>query len=66
MKIAYQGRSEETDAANVRALLEGKGVDMARAVVEFNGEAYGAGADLSALRIADGAEVNVFQIVAGG
>lgn len=66
MKIVYQGRPEDTDAGNVKTLLEGKGVDLARAVVEFNGEAYGGNADFSALRLAEADEVNVFHIVAGG
>ena len=66
MKINYQGNDEETAATTVAAFLAGKGVNAKTAIVEYGGEIYGADSDLSALPLADGAELNVFNIVSGG
>ena len=66
MKIRYQGRCEETSAATVAAFLEEKGVGAKTAIVEYGGEIYGADRDLAALPLAEGAELNVFNIVSGG
>ncbi len=66
MKILYQGKEAETDAATVAAFLAGKGVNAKTAIVEYGGEIYGADSNLSALPLADGAELNVFNIVSGG
>ncbi|MGN0852755.1 MAG: hypothetical protein ACI4Q3_05210 [Kiritimatiellia bacterium] len=66
MKIVYQGRSRETNAAHVKAYLEEAGVDLSRALVEYRGEVYAPGADLESLRLEAGAELNVFNVVAGG
>ena len=66
MKINYQGNDEETTATTVAAFLEGKGVNAKTAIVEYDGEIYGADSDLSAVPLTDGAELNVFNIVSGG
>ena len=66
MDIVYQGKPEETSAATVAAFLAEKGVDAKTAIVEYGGEIYAGGRDLSALALADGAELNVFNIVSGG
>ena len=66
MKIKYQGNDEETAAATVAAFLAGKGVNAKTAIVEYDGEIYGADSDLAALSLTDGAELNVFNIVSGG
>ena len=66
MKIQYQGNEEKTTATTVAAFLAGKGVNAKTAIVEYGGEIYGAEADLSALPITEGAELNVFNIVSGG
>ena len=66
MKIKYQGNDEETAATTVEAFLAGKGVNAKTAIVEYGGEIYGAEADLSALPLNEGAELNVFNIVSGG
>lgn len=66
MKIKYQGNEEETSATNVAEVLAGKGVVAKTAIVEYGGEIYGADSDFSALVLADGAELNVFNIVSGG
>lgn len=66
MKIKYQGNEEETSATNVAEVLAGKGVVAKTAIVEYDGEIYGVEADLSALPINEGAELNVFNIVSGG
>ena len=66
MKIKYQGNDEETAAATVAAFLAEKGVNAKTAIVEYGGEIYGAEADLSAVQLTDGAELNVFNIVSGG
>ena len=66
MKIKYQGNEEETTATTVSALLAEKGVNAKTAIVEYDGEIYGAESDLAALSLTDGAELNVFNIVSGG
>ena len=66
MKIKYQGNDEETAATTVAAFLAGKGVNAKTTIVECDGEIYGAEADLSALPLNEGAELNVFNIVSGG
>ena len=66
MKIKYQGNDEETAATTVAAFLAGKGVNAKTAIVEYDGEIYGADSDLAALPLTDGAELNVFNIVSGG
>ena len=66
MTIRYQGNDEETTTTTVAAFLAEKGVHAKTAIVEYGGEIYGAEADLSALPITEGAELNVFNIVSGG
>ena len=66
MRIKYQGNDEETAATTVAAFLAGKGATTKTAIVEYDGEIYGAEADLSALPLTEGAELNVFNIVSGG
>ena len=66
MKIKYQGNDEVTEATTVAAFLAGKGVNTKTAIVEYAGEIYGADSDLATLPLADGAELNVFNIVSGG
>ena len=66
MKIKYQSDYEETEATTVAAFLAGKGVNTKTAIVEYAGEIYGADSDLAALPLADGTELNVFNIVSGG
>ena len=65
MKIKYQGKETETDAANVAAFLAAQGVDAAEAVVELDGEIV-AGDAVAAAALHEGAELNAFRIVAGG
>lgn len=64
--IVYQGRSVETNATRVKEYLEQAGVDLSRALVEYRGEVYAPGADLSPLLLQPDAELNVFNVVAGG
>ena len=66
MKIVYQGKPVETSAASVAAFLDANGVSAATSIVEYRGEIYGVGSDLAGLALEDGAELNVFRIVAGG
>ena len=66
MTIRYQGNDEETTTTTVAAFLAEMGVNAKTAIVEYDGEIYGAEADLSALPINEGAELNVFNIVSGG
>ena len=65
MKIKYQGKETETDAANVAAFLAAQGVDAAEAVVELDGEIV-AGDAVAATSLHEGAALNAFRIVAGG
>lgn len=66
-RIYYQGRSCETDASTVKAFLESRSlIDVSAMLVEYKGEVYGPGFDLSTLTLDPDAELNVFHVVAGG
>ena len=65
MKIKYQGKETETDATSVTAFLSSQGVKAEEAVVELDGEIVAAAA-AGATPLHEGAELNVFRIVAGG
>ena len=65
MKIKYQGKEAETDSTTVAVFLAERGVKPTEAVVEVDGEIVAADA-AAATPIREGAEVNVFRIVAGG
>ena len=66
MKIKYQGEAVDTTAKTVAEFLSAQGVDPAKAIVEYGGEVYAPGADLSALTLVDGASLDVFKMTAGG
>jgi len=66
MKIKYQGEAVDTTAKTVAEFLSARGVDSAKAIVEYGGEVYAPGADLSALELVDGASLDVFKMTAGG
>lgn len=66
MQIVWQGEKTETKAATVAAFLEEKGVPAAQSVVEWNGETYAPGDDLSGLALLEGGRLDAFRIVAGG
>ena len=65
MKVKYQGKETETGADTVAAFLADNGVNVAEAVVELDGEIV-AGDAVAATSLYEGAELNVFRIVAGG
>lgn len=65
MNIRYQGSNAETDAPTVAAFLESQGVLAAESVVEYRGEVLQGSTSLAA-PLEEGAELNVFRIVAGG
>ena len=66
MTIKYQGDAADTTAKTVAEFLSERGVDPAKAIVEYGGEVYAPGADLSALALVDGASLDVFKMTAGG
>lgn len=67
MRICYQGRSCETDAPTVKAFLESRRlVGFSAMLIEYKGDVYGPGFDLSTLALEPDAELNVFHVVAGG
>ncbi|MBE6382701.1 MAG: sulfur carrier protein ThiS [Lentisphaerae bacterium] len=66
MTIVFQGKPLATDAESVSEFLRAKGVDAAKALVEYAGEVYAPGTLGDDVGLTDGAELNVFQIVAGG
>ena len=66
MKIKYQGEVVDTTTKNVAEFLSAQGVDSAKAIVEYGGEVYAPGADLSSLALVDGATLDVFKLTAGG
>ena len=66
MKINYQGEVVDTTAKTVAEFLSARGVDPAKAIVEYAGEVYAPGADLSALALKAEAPLDVFKLTAGG
>lgn len=66
MTIIYQGEETETEATNVAAFLAERMIDGAKAIVEYAGEVYAPGADLTALMLQSGAVLDVFKVMAGG
>lgn len=46
--------------------LSAKGIDSSKAIVEYKGEIYAPGSDLSQVPYTEGNEVGVFKVVAGG
>ena len=66
MKIKYQGDAVDTTAKTVAEFISARGVDPAKVIVEYGGEVYAPGADLSALALVDGASLDVFKMTAGG
>jgi len=64
--IIYQGAKVETEAANVAEFFSSLGIDATAALVEAGGVPYAPGADLRDVALADGDELNLFNIVAGG
>ena len=51
MKIKYQGEAVDTTAKTVAEFLSARGVDSAKAIVEYGGEVYAPGADLASLAL---------------
>ncbi|MBO4448503.1 MAG: hypothetical protein J5807_03350 [Kiritimatiellae bacterium] len=66
MKIVYQGKDVETSAGTVAEFLAEKGVDAKKAIVEYASEVHAPGADLSGLKLEEGATLDVFRLAAGG
>lgn len=66
MTIIYQGEETETEATSVAAFLAERKVDGAKAIVEYSGEVYAPGADLTAVELKPGAALDVFKMMAGG
>lgn len=66
MIIVYQGRETATEAKTVAEFLRERDIDSARAIVEYAGEVYAPGADLSPLELTDGASLDIFKVMAGG
>lgn len=46
--------------------LKAKGIDSTKAIVEYQGEIYAPGTDLSHVPYQEGDKVEVFKVVAGG
>ena len=65
MKVKYQGNDAETDATTVAAFLESRGVKTGEIVAEYKGGILSGEAAFAA-PLEEGAELNVFRIVAGG
>jgi len=66
MTLNYQGKKVETSDSTVYGFLAARGIVPATVLVEYKGEVYSDAARLAKLPLEDGAELNVFHIVAGG
>ena len=65
MKIKYQGNETETGATTVAAFLDEMGITAKGAIVELDGVILAADA-VATTSLREGAELNVYKIVAGG
>jgi len=65
VKIVYQGKETETAPTSVGGFLASIGVASDKVIIEYKGDILSAEAAASA-PLEDGAELNVFRIVAGG
>ena len=65
MKIVYQGKETETAPTSVGGFLASIGVAADKVIIEYKGDILSAEAAASA-PLEEGAELNVFRIVAGG
>ncbi len=65
MKIKYQGNETKTGAATVAAFLDEIGIAAKGAIVELDGAILAADA-AATTSLREGAELNVYKIVAGG
>ena len=65
MKIKYQGNETETSATTLVAFLNEVGIAAKNAIVEFDGAILAADA-AATTSLREGAELNVYKIVAGG
>ena len=65
MKIKYQGKEIETSAATVAAYLNEVGIAAKGSIVELDGAIIAADA-AATTSLREGAELNVYKIVAGG
>ena len=66
MTIVYQGTEVETEAKTVAAFLAERKVEGAKAIVEYAGEVYAPGADLTSVELKPGAVLDVCKMMAGG
>ena len=66
MTVIYQGKETETPATTVAAFLAERKVDGAKAIVEYAGEVYAPGADLTSVELKPGAVRDVVKMMAGG
>lgn len=57
---------EVTTARSLQDVLEAKGVDGNKAIVEYQGEIYPPGSDLASVPYVENAKIEIFRVVAGG
>lgn len=57
---------EVTTARSLQDILEAKGVDGKKAIVEYQGEIYPPGSDLASVPYVENAKIEIFRVVAGG
>jgi thiamine biosynthesis protein ThiS len=65
VRIIYQGKETETAPTTVGEFLSANGIAAGNAVIEYKGDVL-SGDDAASTPLEDGAELNVFKIVAGG
>ena len=54
------------EARTLAEYLAEKGIDAAKAIVEYRGEVYAPGSDLASVAYEAGTPVDIFKVVAGG
>lgn len=61
-----QTKTETSAARSLQDVLESKGVDGNKAIVEYQGEIYPPGSDLASVPYVENAKIEIFRVVAGG
>lgn len=61
-----QTKTETSAVRSLKDVLEAKGVDGNKAIVEYQGEIYPPGSDLASVPYVENAKIEIFRVVAGG
>lgn len=61
-----QTKTETSAARSLKDVLEAKGIDGNKAIVDYQGTIYPPGSDLASVPYVENAKIEIFRVVAGG